>query len=207
MPAPISYIAQNSLVGELGLEELTVEPCDVGYGDALRAFELAGAGVRAVAESELVHLRDHSLCPFSGLWTALRKESERTYTRSHKEHCRTVFTGRNAGSAAYASGGIHALLSLLVGDEDVVGILSCTCAHGDESSSLKNLVEGPAVNDQVLYHRESGASPRLDGDGSSVLEVPHEELTGGHVVVRTVCTTVDIQRTSSTDTLAAIVVE
>ena len=195
------------LLRELSLEELAVEAGDVVDGDAFWTFHLAGTGVGAVTEAELFHLRDHILSPSSGLWTALWKQSERTYPCGHKEHRRAVFTGCNASTATNAGSGVHALLSVFVRDENVVGILSGTCSNRDESTSLKNLVEGTAINHQVLDDRETSASERLDSNGSTILEVTHEKLASGDVIVRTVRAAVNEQRASTADTLTTVVVE
>ena len=58
-----------------------------------------------------------------------------------------------------------------------------------------------------LKEENLGASERLNGDGSAILEVTHEELTGGDMIVRTVRTAVNEQRACTADTLAAVVVE
>ena len=96
----------------------------MSHCDTLRALKLTCASVGTVAEAELIHLGDHRLGPFSGLWTALREKGEGTYPGGDKEHCRAVFTCRNASAATYTSRSIHTLLSLLVRNEDIVGILS-----------------------------------------------------------------------------------
>ena len=165
----------------------------MGHGDTLGALQLAGAGVGAVAESKFVHLGDHSLGSALCLGTALRKQGKGTDARSHEEHRRAVLAGSNAGAAAHASRCIHTLLCLVVRDKDVVGVLGGAGADGDETAGLQNLVEGGTVHDKVLDHGEGGASPRLYSDGSAVLEVAHKELAGGHVVVRTVGTAVDVE--------------
>lgn len=195
------------LLRELRLEELAVETGDVVDGDAFWTFHLAGAGVGAVAEAELFHLSDHIPGPFSGLWTALRKESEGTYPCGYKQHRRAVLTRCDASTATNAGGSVHALLSVLVRNEDVVGILSGTCSDRDESTSLKNLVKGAAVNHQVLDDRETSTSERLDSDGGAILKVTHEKLAGGDVIVRTVRAAVNEQRACTADTLTTVVVE
>ena len=96
----------------------------MSHGDTLRALKLTCASVGTVAEAELIHLCDHRLGPFCGLWTALREKSEGTYPGGNKEHSRTVFTGCYASSATHTSRSIHTLLRLLVRNEDIVGILS-----------------------------------------------------------------------------------
>ena len=40
-----------SLVAQLSTDELTVETCDVADGDTLRTLQLAGTGIRTVAEA------------------------------------------------------------------------------------------------------------------------------------------------------------
>ncbi len=195
------------LLRELRLEELAVEAGDVVNGDAFWTFHLAGAGVGAVAEAELFHLCDHIPGPFSGLWTALWKQSEGTYPCGHKEHSRAVLTRCHASTATNACGSVHALLSVLVRNEDVVGILSGTCSDRDKSTGLKNLVKGAAVNHQVLDDRETSTSERLDSNGSTIFEVTHEKLASGDMIVRTVRAAVNEQRASTADTLTTVVVE
>ena len=173
------------LIREFRFEELAVEPRDMRYGYALRALHLAGAGVGAVSESEFVHLGDHGLDPSLGLGTALS----------------------NASTATYTGSSIHALLSLVVRNEDIVGILGGTGTDGDESTGLEDLVKRTSVDHKVLDDREGGASPRLHSDSSSVLEMTHEQLTGGNMVVRAVGASVNIEGTSTADTLAAVMVE
>lgn len=202
-----NIFSDKLLLRELRLEELAVETGDVVDGDSLRALHLAGTGVGAAAEAKLLHLRNHIPGPFGGLWAALRKEGEGADPCGHEQHRRAVLTGGNASSATNASGGVHTLLSILVRDENIVGILGGTSSDRDESASLKNLVKGTAVYNQVLDYRETGASERLNGDGSAILEVTHKELAGGHVIVRTVSATVNEQRAGTADTLAAVVVE
>ena len=207
MPFRPMIFSDKLLLREFSLEELTVETGDVVDGDALRTLHLAGTGVGAATEAELLHLRDHIPGPSGGLWTALRKQSEGTYPCGHEQHRRAVLTGRHASAATNAGSRVHTLLSILVRDKDVVGILGGTGSDRDESASLKNLVERASVNDQILDDRETSASERLHGDGSAILEVTHEELAGGDMIVRTVSAAVNEQRAGTADTLAAVVVE
>ena len=215
IPSTISYgKTKGCLVGspfrlirEFRFEELAVEPRDVRYGYALRALHLAGAGVGAVSESEFVHLGDHRLDPSLGLGTALGEEGERTHPRGHEQHGGTVLTGSNASTATYAGSSIHALLSLVVRNEDIVGILGGTGTYGNESAGLEDLVKRTPVDHKVLDDREGGASPRLHGDGRSILEMTHEQLAGSDMVIRTVGASVDIEGTRTAYTLAAVMVE
>ena len=179
----------------------------MGYGDALRTLHLAGTGVGTVAESEFVHLRYHSLDPSLGLGTTLGEEGEGADARSDEQHGGTVLTGGHTRSATYASRSIHAFLCLVVRDKDVVGILGGSRTYGDETSGLKDLVESTPVDYNVLDNRKGCTAPRLYRDGSTILEMTHEKLAGGHMVIGTVRTSVNIERASSADTFAAVVVE
>lgn len=64
------------LVGKLSLEELAVEASDVADAYALGALGLAGTGVGAVTEAELIHAGEHSLGTTCSLYLTLRKEGE-----------------------------------------------------------------------------------------------------------------------------------
>lgn len=187
---PTKIFSDKLLLREFRLKELTVETGDVVDGDSLRALHLAGARVGTVTETKLLHLRNHIPSSTSGLRLTLRKQSEGADPCGHEQHCGTILTGRHAGAATNAGSRVHALLSILVRNKDVVGILSGTSSDRDESASLKDLVKGAAVNHQVLDDRETGASERLYRDGCSILEMTHEQLAGRHVIVRTVGTAI-----------------
>lgn len=187
---PTKIFSDKLLLREFRLQELTVETGDVVDGDSLRALHLAGACVGTVTETKFLHLRNHIPSPTSSLRLSLRKQSEGADPCGHEQHCGTILTGRHAGAATNAGSRVHALLSILVRNKDVVGILSGTSSDRDESASLKDLVKGAAVNHQVFDDRETSASERLHGDGSAILEVTHEELTGGDMIVRTVGTAI-----------------
>ena len=66
----------RALVGQLRLDELTVQTGDVSDSLVLRAHSLACTGVGAVAEAELIHLGDHGLGALSGLRTALGQQGK-----------------------------------------------------------------------------------------------------------------------------------
>ena len=114
----------NLLVGELRFQELAVQAGDVRDADTLRALELAGTRVGAVAEAEFVHLGDHRLGAALGLRTALRKQGEGADAGRDEEHRRAVLTRGHAGAAAHAGRCIHAFLRTVVRNQDVVGILT-----------------------------------------------------------------------------------
>ena len=176
-------------------------------GDMLRALHLAGAGVRAVAEAEFVHLGNHRAGAAGGFRLALREQGEGADARSHEQHRRAVLAGGDAGAATDAGGGVHGQFRVIVRDQDGVRILRGAGADGDETAGLEDLVEGLTVHDEVLDHREGGAPPRFHGDGGARVEMTHEELAGGHLVVRTVGAAVHIQGAGAADALAAVVVE
>ena len=164
----------------------------MGDGDTLRALQLTGAGVGTVAEAKFVHLR---------------QQGERTDASRNEQHRRAVLTGCNTSTAANTGSCIHTLLSLIVRNKDIVGILGRSGTHGDKTTGLENLVEGGTIHHKVLDYREGGTPPRLYRNGRPVLKVTHKQLTCSNMVIRSVSTTVYIERTCSAYTLSAIVVE
>ena len=182
------------LVGELCLDHLAVQASDVGDGLVLRADSLAGAGVGAVAEAELVHLGNHVLHTAGSLYAALGKEGELRNLRRHEEHSRAVLTSSDAGATANARGTVHSLVGILLGDKDCIGILSLTGADSGVAASLNNLIEGTAVDHTVLDDGEGSRAPGLDGDNVAIIEAAHVELTGGGTTLcQAVRRTVDVE--------------
>ena len=78
---------------------------------------------------------------------------------------------------------------------------------GDVAAGLDDAVEGAAVDDEVLDHREARGPPRLDGDLVAVVELAHVELAGRGAALRAVGLAVDHQPARAADALAAVVVE
>jgi len=68
------------------------------------------------------------------------------------------------------------------------------------------VIQGSAVHDEVLDHRERARVPRLDVDGRAIGERAHVQLAGGGggTAVRDA---VDDDATHAADALAAVVVE
>ena len=143
------------LLAEFRFQELPVEPGDVVHGNTFRAFHFAGTGIRAVTESQFVHLGNHGARPAGSFRTALRQEGQRADAGSHKQHGRTVLASCYASSAADAGSCIHALLGIFVCNQDIVGILSRAGPHRDETAGLKDLIESSAIHDQVFDDRET----------------------------------------------------
>ena len=186
---------------------LSVQPCDMVDSDVLRAFHFASAGVGAVTEAEFVHLGDHGAGAAGGFRFALREQGEGTDASSDEQHGGAILTGGDAGAATNAGGSIHGQFSIIVRDKDGVGILGSTGTDGNETTGLENLVESLTIHNKVFDHREGGTAPRFHGNGGTRLEMTHEQLAGGHLVIRSMGTAVNIQGTGTADTLAAIVVE
>ena len=120
----------------------------------VRADSLAGAGVGAVAEAELVHLGNHVLHTAGSLYATLGKQGELRDFRRDEEHGGAVLTSSYAGATANAAGTVHSLVGILLGDKDCIGILSLASADGGVAASLDNLIEGTAVDHTVLNHGE-----------------------------------------------------
>ena len=142
------------LVGELGLDHLAVQASDVGDGLVLRADSLTSTSVGAVTEAELVHLGDHVLHSTGSLYATLRKQGKLRNLRRYEEHGRTVLASSDASATADARCAVHSLVSILLRNQDSVGILSLTSTDRGVATSLNDLIEGIAVYHTVLYHGE-----------------------------------------------------
>ena len=60
-----------------------------------------------------------------------------------------------------------ASVGVLLGHRDRVAVRRAAGGHRDEAAGRDDAVEGAAVDDQVLDHRERRGAPGLDGDASS----------------------------------------
>ena len=99
---------------------LAVQTGDVLALDLLRAFGLAGVGVGASAEAQLVHLDDHLAGAVEGLGLTLRQQVEVAHLGADEEHGAGVLAGSHTGSAADAGGGVHGLVGDVFRHEDIV---------------------------------------------------------------------------------------
>ena len=197
----------DRLVFDFCAKELAVEARDVAQLDVLRALGSAGTGVGAVTESEFVHLGNHCFSASSGFHLALRKESELAHLGRNEEHSGAVFAGGNAGATTDARSRVHSLGGSDLRDGHSVGILSATAVERYITAGLLNLIEGVTVNDKVFDYRESGRAPRLNGDSFALGEAAHVELASSGTGSGAVRVSVDIERTHTADTFAAVVVE
>lgn len=198
----------SDLVGKFGFDELAVQAGDVGNGFVLGANGFAGTGIRAVTETELVHFRYHSLCALGCFGTSLRKQGKLAYLGADEEHGGTVLTSGNAGTAADASGAVHSLVCILLGNKDGIGVLRRTGAYRYITACSLDFIKGGTIYHAVLDNGESGGTPRFDRNHVAVIEAAHIELAGsGTRFGLAVRRTVNIERTHTADAFAAVVVE
>ena len=143
-----------TLICEFGLYHLAVEAGDVGDGLILRANSLASASVGAVTEAKLIHLGNHVLHTTGSLYATLGKQGELRYLRRYEEHSRAVLTSCYASATTDARSAVHSLVSVLLRNQNSVGILSLTSTDSGVTTGLDNLIEGTTVNHTVLNYRE-----------------------------------------------------
>ena len=137
----------------------------------------------------------------------MRQQSELAYLSRNEQHGRTVFTSCYASSATDTSSRVHSLVGIDFRDRNCVGILCTARVYRDISSGLLYFVECTTVYHQVANNGESGRTPRFYGDYVSVVEFTHVQLASGNAGVGPVGVSVDIERTHTANTFAAIVVE
>ena len=129
---------------------------------------------------------------------------------THEEHPGRIGAGRDAGTATDAGRRVERAVGLGLGCGHRVGLGRRARVRRDEAAGLDDAVEGGAVDDQVLDHRERAGPPGLDVDHGAVLERPHVQLAGGgrhRRAATAVRGAVDDDATLATNTLAAIRVE
>ena len=194
-------------IGELGLNELAVETGDVAQRDVLGALGGAGTGVGTVTEADFVHLADHGAGTTGTLHLTLGQEGELAYLGCDEEHGGAVLAGCNACAATDAGSGVHSLVSDLLGDGEVVGIGRTTAVERNVAACLLDFIEGVTVNHEVADNGEGSRTPGFDCDFIAILELTHVELAGGDTLNGAVGVSVDIERTHTADTFAAVIVE
>ena len=151
---------------------------------------------------------NHVAHAVGGFHLALRKQGELAHLGAHKEHCRCVFAGGDAGSATDAGGGVKGSVGVVLFDGYRVGVGQV--AHGihrNESAGLNNSVKGTAVHHQVAHHREGLGPPWLNRNSVAVFELAHMKLAGSHPAVWTVGLAVDEHGAHSANSFAAVVVK
>ena len=121
--------------------------------------------------------------------------------------CRAVGTLRDARAAFDAFRGIHRIFLDDLGNRNRVGFRGAAGVDGDEAAGLNDFVEGTAIDDQILDHREGTRAPRFDPDRVAILEMPHVQLTGRRSAERPVRDAVDHHAARSADAFAAVVLE
>ena len=186
---------------------MPIKPCNILPLDELRALGLAGIGIGAVAEAQLVHLGDHLLRSVGGLDLALGQQSQMAYFGTHKQHCAGILASRYAGATADARSCVHSHVGVVFWDGDGVGIGDTSRGGADVASRLDDLVESGTIHNKVSDDGEGFCAPRLNPDIIAIAEFAHMELASGDAIVITVGSTVDIQSAHTADALAAVVVE
>src|SRR5690606_38762372 len=88
-----------------------------------------------------------------------------------------------------------------------VGIWYAAGIDIDITTGLLDAFERGTVYGQILQHRESCSSPRLDYDGLAIVKATHVQLTGSSSFHGAVMLTIDNKSPHPTHTLAAIVIK
>ena len=195
------------LVLQLRANELTVQTSNVADRNVLRTFHLASTCVRTVTEAQLIHLCHHRFCTTSSLYATLGQESQLAHLGRNEQHSRTILTCSSTSTTTDASSRIHSQISILLGNRSRVGIRHTTCVDRHETTCLDDLVVSRTIDHQVTDHREASRTPRFDGNGLTIMETTHVELTSCSTCCGSVGVTIHIQRTHTADTFAAVVVK
>src|SRR5215211_5854952 len=98
--------------------------------------------------------------------------------RGGKEHRRAIGAGRDTGPTAYACRCVERTVGIPLGHRGGVGVGSGARRRRNVATSLNDPIEGPAIDYQVLDHRERAGSPWFHVDHVAILEGAHVELAG-----------------------------
>ena len=118
-----------------------------------------------------------------------------------------LMAGSSTSTAADTSSSIHSQIRISLRNRNCISIRNPTCVYRNETTCLDNLIISITVYHQVANNGESGRTPRFYGDYVSVVEFTHVQLASGNAGVGPVGVSVDIERTHTADTFAAIVIE
>src|SRR5690606_20472729 len=105
-------------------------------------------------------------------------ECELGHLSGHEKHCRSIFTCGNTSSTADTGCRFESLVCDAFWNRNSVGIWHTTGIDIDITAGLLDAFERGAVYGQILQHRESCSSPRLDYDGLAIVKATHVQLTG-----------------------------
>ena len=180
---------------------------DIGDGDLLGAFRLAGGDVGAAAEALVVHLLDHVQDTLTVLDIALGQQSEVADLGGDEQHGRRIRTSCHASAATDASRRLKGQGSLFLLYRNGIAVRRLAGIHGYITTRLDDPVKGRPVYRQVLDHREGFRPVRLDSDGIPILVFPHMQLAGGRALPWTMRLAIDHHAAGSADALPTVMVE
>ena len=154
-----------------------------------------------------IHCLHHGFSALVALCLTLRQVVEVRNFCCSKQVGSTVRACSNARTATDACGRIHCGIGNRFWNWNEVCIW-CTTGYGsDKSTRFDDAVERTTIDHEVLNDRECSCSPRLNHDRVATLERTHVQLASCRCFLRTMCNTVNHQRTRSANSFAAIVVK
>src|SRR5690606_31032264 len=116
---------------------------------------------------------------------------ELRYLSRNEKHCRSVLTSRYTGTTTDTGRRFESLVSDAFWNRNSVGIWYATSIDIDITAGLLDAFERGTVYGQILQHRESCSSPRLDNDGLAIVKATHVQLTGSCSLHRAMWLTID----------------
>lgn len=186
---------------------ITIHLGDESDADLFGTDGLAFGGVGAGAECFFVHLMNHAPYALASLGMALRQVGEVGDLGCDEQHGRRVLARGHASAAADAFGRVHGGFSVFPGDGERVRVGRATGVYRDEAAGLDDAVVRTPVYHQVFKDGETSSAPGLNENVFAIFERAHESLACRHTAFGAVRNTVDDQRASATDALAAVMIK
>src|SRR6266487_48546 len=127
--------------------------------------------------------------------------------RRREKHGRSIWARRGARATPDASCRFHRQIGIMLGNQDRVCLWRGARAFGNESTSLHNAIQRPAINNQIFHKRERSYAKRLDCDRRAVAKLSHVKLAHRARMIGSMRFAINRERASAANTFAAIRVE
>jgi hypothetical protein len=159
--------------------------------------------VSAISETEFIHSPNHPNSSAVTFRLALRQKTKVRDFRRNEQHRGGIWASRHAGAACDTGGRFHREIRTMLWYWQRIRFRGGSCSSHNVASSFDDLIEGAAVNHEILDRWKSRGAEWLDPDCVSIGKSSHLNLAGGSLA-RSVWNAVDDQRTCSADTLATV---
>jgi hypothetical protein len=135
--------------------------------------------VSAVSETEFIHSPNHPDSSAVTFRLALRQKTKVRDFGRHEQHRGGIWASRHAGAASDTGGRFHREIRIMLWYWQRIRFRGGSCSDHNVASSFDDLIEGTAVNHEILDRWKSRSAEWLDPDCVSVGKSSHVNLACG----------------------------